>query len=154
MGIKIGLMLTMGAVLTLAASCSWSSDDKDKSSFAQSPQGQADSKQVAQDKVDYAYAQKEEFSKAMKAKIAALNQDIDSLSAQIDKGSDAMKADAKPKMQELRDHVASLNAQLDKIPEATDTTWDSIKSGVNKGYVATVDGIQSARTWVAAKIAP
>jgi hypothetical protein len=47
-----------------------------------------------------------------------------------------------------------MNAQLGKIPEATESTWDSIKSGFNKGYVATVSGLQSARTWVSEKIAP
>jgi cytochrome c556 len=151
--IKIGIVLLMGAVISLAASCSWSSDDKDKSSFEQSPKGQADSKQVAQDKIDYAYAQKAEFSKDMKDKVATLNQDIDGLSAKIEKGSDAVKADAKPKLQDLRDQVTSLNAQLAKIPEATESTWDSVKSGFNKGYVATVDGIQSARKWVSDKIA-
>jgi hypothetical protein len=152
--IKSGLVLAMGAVVALASSCSWSSDDKTKVPFDQSPQGQADSKQVAQDKMDYSYAQKAEYTKAMKAKIASLNQDIDALSAKVEKGSDAVKADAKPKLQALRDQVTALTKQLDEVPSATESTWDSVKAGFEKGYAATGDGITSARKWISDKIAP
>jgi cytochrome c556 len=154
MGIKIGLVIIMAAAVAIASSCSWSSDDNNKSSFDQSPKGQADSKQVAQDKIDYAYAQKAEYTKDMKAKIATISQDIDALSAKVERGSDTVKAEAKPKLQELRDQVTSLNDQVAKIPEATESTWDSVKSGFNKGYVATSDGILTARKWVSDKIAP
>jgi hypothetical protein len=152
--IKWGLMLTLGSVMVLAASCSSSSDDHDKVPFEQSPKGQADSQQVAQDKKDYAFAQRAEYTKDMKMKIASMNADIDNLSARVEKGSDSVKADAKPKLQALRDEVAHLNEKLDAVPSATESTWNDVKSGFNKGYASLTDGIKSARQWVSDKIAP
>jgi predicted nucleic acid-binding Zn-ribbon protein len=113
-----------------------------------------ETKQAAQDMKDFTFAQKAEFVKAMQAQLDALNKDLDQLAAKIDKSSDAVKAEAKPKLQALRDQVAQLNKQLDEAKNATESTWDSVKSGFSKGYEATKDGFNKARQWVSDKIAP
>jgi hypothetical protein len=152
--VKTGIILALVTVIALAASCSSSSDAHDQAAFDQSPKGQADSKQAAQDKADYTFAQRAEFTKEMQGEIAAINQDIEKLSAKVEKGSDAAKAEARPKLQALRDQVAALNADLDKVPGATESTWDSVKAGCAKGYASLKDGFQSARQWVSEKVAP
>ena len=81
---------------------------------------------------DYTFAQKAEFVKAMQAQLDALNKDLDQLSAKIDSSSDAVKAEAKPKLQALRDQAAQLNKQLDDAKNATESTWDSVKAGSRK----------------------
>ena len=50
------------------------------------------------------------------------------LSAKIEHSSDAAKAEAKPKLQALRDQAAGLNKQLDDAKNATESTWDSAQS--------------------------
>jgi cytochrome c556 len=151
---KLGIYSATIAIVLVAAGCGKSPDDHDKVPFEQSPQGQADAKQVAQDKSDYAYAQRAEYVKDMKAKIAALSLEADNLSATVEKGSDAVKAEAKPKLQALRDQITKLNAELDAVPSATESTWDAVKSGFGKGYDSLKDGIASARQWVSDKIKP
>ena len=113
-----------------------------------------ETKQAAQDMKDYTFAQKAEFVKAMQAQLAALNKDLDQLSAKIDKSSDAVKAEAKPKLQALRDQTAQLNKQLDEAKNATESTWDSVKGGFKKAYDASKNGFNQARQWVSDKIAP
>ena len=113
-----------------------------------------ETKQAAQDMKDYTFAQKAEFVEKMQGQLEALNKDLDQLAAKIDSSSDAVKAEAKPKLQALRDQAARLNKQLDEAKNATESTWDSIKSGFSKGYEATKDGFNSARQWVSDKIAP
>ena len=59
----------------------------------------------------------------------------------------AVKAEAKPKLQALRDQAAQLNKQLDEARNATESTWDSVKNGFQKAYEATKDGFNQARQW-------
>jgi predicted nucleic acid-binding Zn-ribbon protein len=103
---------------------------------------------------DYTFAQKAEFVTAMQAQLDALNKDLDQLSTKIDSSTDAVKAEAKPKLQALRDQTAQLNKQLDDAKNATESTWDSVKAGCQKAYDATKDGLNTARQWLSDKIAP
>ena len=113
-----------------------------------------ETKQAAQDMKDYTFAQKAEFVEKMQGQLTELNKDLDQLSAKIDSSSDAVKAEAKPKLQALRDQAAQLNKQLDEAKNATESTWDSVKSGFQKAYDATKEGFNQARQWVSDKIAP
>ncbi|HEY5915343.1 MAG TPA: hypothetical protein VJA21_32575 [Verrucomicrobiae bacterium] len=115
---------------------------------------EADTKQAAHDLKDYAFAQKAEFVENMQAQLAALNRDVDQLAAKVDKSSDAVRAEAKPRLQALRDQLAQLNKQLDEVRNANQSTWDSVKNGFKKAYESAKDGFQQARQWVSDKIAP
>ena len=85
---------------------------------------------------DYTFAQKAEFVEKMQAQLAEINRDLDQLAAKIEKSSDAVKAEAQPKLQALRDQRAQLNKQLDEARNATESTWDSVKGGFKKAYEA------------------
>ena len=142
----------LGALLgaaAFAAGC-----NQEQTTSQQLDKVQAETKQSAQDMKDYTYAQKSEFVEKMQAQLAALNQDLEQLSAKIESSSDAVKAEAKPKLQTLRDQTGQLNKQLDEVKNATASTWDSVKNGVNKAYESSKDGFQQARQWVSDKIAP
>ena len=115
---------------------------------------QTETKQAAQQMKDYAYAQKADFVAVMRGQLDAINRDLDHLAAKIDASSDAAKAEAKPKLQTLRDQVAGLNTQLEKATNATESTWGEVKAGFQKGYGELKDGFQQARQWVSDKIAP
>ena len=68
-----------------------------------------ETKEAAQEMKDYAYAQKAEFVAKMQGQLDEINRDLDQLAAKIEKASDAAKAEAKPKLQALRDQTAKLN---------------------------------------------
>ena len=143
------LAVTFLSIAAFAVGC-----DKKQTAEQQIDKVQTETKQAAQDMKDYTFAQKAEFVKAMQAQLDALNKDLDQLSAKIDKSSDAVKAEAKPKLQALRNQAAQLNKQLDDAKNATESTWDSIKAGFTKAYDSTKDGFNTARQWVSDKIAP
>jgi hypothetical protein len=114
----------------------------------------AETKHAAQDMKDYDYTQKAAFVTNMQAQLDEINRDLDQLAAKVDKSSDAAKAEAKPKLQMLRDQAAKLNTQLDAAKNATESTWGDVKAGFKKGYSELKDGFNQARQWVSDKIAP
>ena len=115
---------------------------------------QTDIQQTAQDMKDYTYAQKDEFVKAMQTQLANLNADLDKLSATIDSSSDAVKTEAKPKLQALRDQAAKQNQQLADAQGATESTWDSVKADSQKAYASMTNSVRETRQWLSDKIAP
>ena len=143
------LIITLLSIAAFAVGCK-----KEQTTSQQLENVKVETKQAAQDMKDYTFAQKAEFVAAMQSQLDALNKDIDQLSAKIDSSSDAVKAEAKPKLQALRDQAAQLNKQLDDAKNATESTWDSVKAGFTKAYDATKDGFNQARQWVSDKIAP
>jgi len=143
------LVITLLSIAAFAVGC-----EKQQTTSQQIEKVTTETKQAAQDMKDYTFAQKAEFVKTMQGQLDALNKDLDQLSAKIDSSSDAVKAEAKPKLQALRDQAAQLSKQLDEARNATESTWDSVKTGFQKGYQATKDGFNQARQWVSDKIAP
>jgi ElaB/YqjD/DUF883 family membrane-anchored ribosome-binding protein len=143
-------VITFLSIAAFAVGC----DKEQKTTSQQIEKVKVETKQAAQDMKDYTFAQKEEFVKTMQGQLDALNKDLDQLSAKVESSSDAVKAEAKPKLQALRDQAAQLNKQLDEAKNATESTWDSVKSGFQKAYDATKDGFNQARQWVSDKIAP
>jgi ElaB/YqjD/DUF883 family membrane-anchored ribosome-binding protein len=143
------LVITLLSIAAFAVGCK-----KEQTTSQQIENVKTETKQAAQDMKDFTFAQKAEFVKTMQGQLDALNKDLDELSAKIDSSSDAVKAEAKPKLQALRDQAAQLNKQLDEARNATESTWDSVKTGFQKAYDATKDGFNQARQWVSDKIAP
>ena len=143
------LVITLLSAAAFAVGC-----NKEQTTSQQIEKVKTETKQAAQDMKDYTFAQKAEFVEKMQGQLAELNRDLDQLAAKIESSSDAVKAEAKPKLEALRDQVAQLNKQLDDARNATESTWDSVKSGFSKAYDATKDGFNQARQWVSDKIAP
>jgi chromosome segregation ATPase len=142
-------VITLLSIAVVAVGC-----DKRQTTSQQIEKVKTETKQAAHDMKDYTFAQKAEFVAAMQVQLDALNKDLDQLAAKIDSSSDAIKAEAKPKLQALRDQAVQLNKQLDDAKNATESTWDSVKTGCSKAYEATKDGFNQARQWVSDKIAP
>jgi len=115
---------------------------------------QIDKVDAAQDMKDYTFAQKAEFTEKMQSQLTALNRDLDQLGARIEKSSDTAKAEAKPKLEALRDKSGQLNKQLEEVKNATESSWDSVKAGSKKAYNELKESFQQARQWVSEKIAP
>jgi chromosome segregation ATPase len=152
------LAITFVAVTAFAVGCKPSADnpatDPPQTTAQQFDKVKKETKEAAQDMKDYAYAQKAEFVAKMQGQLDEINRDLDQLAAKVDKSSDAAKAEAKPKLQTLRDQAAKLNTQLDGAKNATESTWSDVKAGFKKGYSELKDGFNQARQWVSDKIAP
>ncbi|MDB6112940.1 MAG: hypothetical protein JWR69_4690 [Pedosphaera sp.] len=143
------LMIAFLATAAFVVGC-----DKEPTTAQQIDKLKTETKEVAQDLNNYTYAQKAEYSKQMHIQLAALDQELDKLSAKVESSSDAVKAEAKPKLQALREQAARLNKQLDNVKDASESTWDSVKAGSKNAYEALKDGFQQARQWTSDKIAP
>jgi chromosome segregation ATPase len=143
------LLITFLSAATIVVGC-----DKEKTTAQQIETVKTETKQAAQDMKDYTFAQKDEFVKYMQGQLTTLNQDLDKLSAKIDSSSDAIKAEAKPKLQALRDQATKLNQQLADAQNATESTWDSVKAGTKSAYESVEKGFNDARQWVSDKIKP
>src|ERR1039457_95771 len=143
------LLITFLSAATIVVGC-----DKEKTTTQQIETVKTETAQATQDMKDYTFAQKDEFIKSMQGQLATLNQDLDKLSAKVDSSSDAIKAEAKPKLQALRDQAAKLNQQLADAQNATESTWDSVKAGTKSAYESVEKGFNDARQWVSDKIKP
>jgi len=128
--------------------------NKEPSTSEQMDKVKTETTDAAQDMKNYTFAQKTEFVAKMQGQLDALNKDLDQLSAKIESSSDTVKAEAKPKLQALRDQSAQLTKQLDNARNATESTWDSVKADSQKAFDSAKDGFQQARQWVSDKIAP
>jgi paraquat-inducible protein B len=101
--------------VALTAGC-----DKEQTTSQQIDKIKTETKEAAQTMKDYTYAQKDEFVKQMQSQLAALDQDLNRLSAKVESSSDAVRAEAKPKLQALREQEAQLNKQLEDIKNANE----------------------------------
>jgi cytochrome c556 len=143
------LVIALLSVAALAMGCK-----KEETTSQQLDKVKTETKEAAQEMKDYTFAQKPEFVAKMQTQLDTLNKDLDQLSAKIEKSSDVAKADAKPKLQALREQAAKLNKKLEEARSATESTWDDVKAGFEKGYNELKDGFQQSRQWVSDKIAP
>ena len=143
------LMIALLSAVAFTMGC-----NKEESTTQQINKVQAKTAEVSQDLKDYTYAQKTEFTEAMQKQLTGINKDLDQLAAKIEKSSDAAKAEAKPKLQALREKADQLGKQLEEAKNATESTWDSVKAGSRKAYTELKDGFNQARQWVSDKIAP
>jgi hypothetical protein len=143
------LIITFLSAAVFAVGCK-----KEETTSQQLDKVKTETKEAAQDMKDYSYAQKAEFTEKMKSQLDEINRDLDQLAAKIEKSNDAVKAEAKPKLQALREQTAQLEKQLDEVKNATESTWDTVKSGTKKAYDALKEGFHQSRQWVSDKIAP
>src|SRR5579862_436129 len=143
------IALTLLSLAALAVGC-----NQEPTASQQIDKAKTETAAATQDMKNYTYAQKTEFVTTMQAQLDTLNKDLDQLSAKIESSSDTVKAEAKPKLQALRDQSAQLTRQLDNVRNATESTWDSVKATSQKAFDSLKDGFQQSRQWVSDKIAP
>lgn len=143
------LVITFLSVVAFTVGC-----NKEPTTAEQMDKVKTETATDAQDMKGYTYAQKTDFVTTMQGQLDTLNKDLDQLSAKIETSSDTVKAEAKPKLQALRDQSAQLTSQLDNVRNATESTWDSAKATSQKAFQSLKDEFQQSRQWVSDKIAP
>jgi len=155
---RIFSTLALVALIPLGPGCkpsaSQSTAETRESTAQQLDKVKRETKDVAQDLSDYTYAQKADFIAKMRTQLDQINRDLDQLAATVEKGNATAKAEARPKLQALRDQTAGLAKRLDDAKDAGESTWADVKAGFKNGYSELKDGFQQARQWLSDKIAP
>ncbi len=90
----------------------------------------------------------------MKKELAEIQNELDQLSAKIDKSSGAVKADAKTQLEALREKWAQAKKQLDQAESSTESTWEKVKDNLKKYYGELKDSLEKTRRWLSDKIKP
>jgi cytochrome c556 len=143
------LAITLLSAAALAMGC-----NKEPTTSQQFDKAEAETKQAAQEMKDYTYAQKSAFVETMQTQLSALHRDLDELAVKVEGSSDAVKAEAQPRLKALREQADRLNKQLEEVKNATESTWDGVKKGFRTAYESSKDGLNQARQWVSDKVAP
>ena len=151
--------MTTLLVIALALGCKPSaaksaSETTEKTTTQQLNNAAVETKDPAAQIKEYTFGQKTEFVMAMRAQLVELNQGIDELTVKTEKSSEAVKAEAAPKIAELREKAAKLGKQIDEISGATLPTWNVMKADAEKTYTELKDGIVQSRQAVSDKVAP
>jgi len=111
-------------------------------------------KEAAQAVQDYTYAQKAEFVDRMKQQLLDMQDEMDRLSAKVEKTRGDVKADAKIRLEAARAKWDLAKKQLDKAVDATETTWDDVKGAFQDAYHGLEESFEKTRDWLSAKIDP
>ena len=99
------LMLSLLSAAAFVVGC-----NKEETTTQQFDKVQAKTTEAAQDLKDYTYSQKADFTEKMQSRLTEIDADLDQLNARIEKANDAAKAEAKPKLQALREMQRHVNA--------------------------------------------
>lgn len=140
-------------IVFLSAAALVSGCNKEQTTSDQISEVKTETKATTMELKDYTFEHKADYVAHMQAQVDALNKDLDQLSVKIEKSSDAIKVEAKPKLEALRDQVAQLNKHLDDVRNGTASTWDSVKATTAKAFDSLKDGFQQSRQWLSDKIA-
>ena len=130
----------MVAVITLAVGCNKSGENANKSA------------PVAPVEYNYAYDKREVYLTNASTDLAALDQKINELAAKAATAGEAVKTNAQPKLQELRNQRAALNQKLEALKKATEANWNDAKSDYLKSYDEVKNSCQQAWQWLAEKL--
>lgn len=136
---KTPLLLVVFAVSTLAAGCNKSGENAKTS--AQVPA-----------EYNYAYDKREVYLTNASADLTALDQKINELAGKAAAAGEAVKTNAQPKLQELRNQRAALNQKLDALKKASEANWNDTKSDYMKSYNEAKNSCQQAWQWLAEKV--
>jgi ABC-type transporter Mla subunit MlaD len=127
---------------------------KSETAAVQLDKVQTETKEAAQAMKDYTYAQKAEFLAEMETKLDEIREELDRLSAKVDKSTGAAKDYAKTQLDAVHKEWTKAKNQLDEAKDATESTWDNVKDGFNRSYDALKDSFEKTRQWLSEKIEP
>jgi len=126
-----------------------------QSEAAAAPRAKVDTKaKAAAQARDDAYAQRAEFVERMEKELVGIQHELDKLAAKVERVGGAAKAEAKTRLETVREKWAQAKKQLDQAKSATESTWDDVKGGFKKAEVELKGSVEKTRQWLSDKIAP
>jgi flagellin-like hook-associated protein FlgL len=121
---------------------------------AKRDKAETEMKEATQAMQDYAYAQKAVFVDEMKKDLAEIQEELDRLSAKVDRSSGTAEADAKIQLEAVREKWTQAKKQLDLAESSTESTWDEVKGGFKKAHSELKESFEKTRQWLSDKIEP
>jgi hypothetical protein len=103
---------------------------------------------------DYAYAERAEFIAEMKKELATIEAEMDRLSAKVESSEGEVKADAKVKLEGVRQKWAEAKKRLDDAEKASEDDWDEVKRDVERSHGELKKAFDDTRQWLSDEIAP
>lgn len=103
---------------------------------------------------NYTYDQKAQFVQTMEIRLAEINQELNEISAKLERSSEETRAEAQPKLRALRDQSATLSRQLEEVKNASESKWEDVKIRSQETFESLEEGFQESRQWLSEKIAP
>jgi hypothetical protein len=156
----IFFFVSSSAAAALVVGCKATADKpssgtpQDSASAFQLGKAKAAMVEATQAMEDYAYARKAEFVAKMNKDLGVLQDDVNLLAAKADSAGGAAKADAKARLVAVREKWAKTKQQIDQAENATESTWNDVKSSVKESYAGLKDSVDTTRQWLSEKIAP
>src|ERR1051325_3357664 len=77
-----------------------------------------ETKEASQQLKNYTFKERREFVAQMQVELDMINKNMDSLSVKMEHSSEAVRNEARPRYQQLKEQVAQLDQQLDRIRNA------------------------------------
>ena len=152
---KLVFAFLFTAVVTVGCDSAEKYESKQRASAAgQLEKAKTETKEAAQSMQDYSYAKKDDFVDKTKKELGQIQEELDRLYAKVEKSNADVKADAKTKLDAVREKWAQAKKQLDQAESATESTWDDVKGDVKKSYGKMKDSYDQTRQWLSNKIEP
>lgn len=115
-------------------------------------QEKTDKQVAAAASTDYTYSQKTEFITEMKKELVNLQEQIDQLSAKIEKADEAVKTDANPKITALREELEMAKKYIETTDTADEPSWETAKNDFRKATVDLRDSFAKTNKMITDKI--
>ena len=144
------LMLALLLESSLAMGCSAKEESRDGAR----DKAMQETKEAAQAVADYAYAQKAEFVAKMKLELAEIQEELTRLSEKVEKTTGEAKADAKIKLDAVRERWARAKERLAAAENATESNWNDMKIDFQEAYREMKGSFDETRRWLSDKIHP
>jgi hypothetical protein len=126
----------------------------DDTAAVQLAKAKVETKQATQAMADYAYTRKAEFVATMNKELVVLQEDLDRLAAKVASAGGAARADAKTKLETVREKLSQTKNLLAQAESATESTWNGATGGFRQSYASLKESIEDTRQWLSDKIAP
>jgi vacuolar-type H+-ATPase subunit I/STV1 len=107
---------------------------------------------LARSAVDYSYEQKADFVAAVVSDLEALDKKIQKLSDKVATARDNLKADAKAKLEALREQRKKLNEKLEDAKNSADSNWLEAKANFKTAYDDVKNAVKDTWKWLTDKL--
>jgi exonuclease VII large subunit len=113
-----------------------------------------ETKEAAQAMKDYTFAQRAEFVAKTRIELDEFQVELDRLSREVDRSKAEAKADAKIRLDAVRENWARTKEKLDQAESATEVTWNDVRLGFEKSRDSLRESVNETRQWLSDKIEP
>ncbi|HPS31751.1 MAG TPA: hypothetical protein PLZ43_15960, partial [bacterium] len=127
----IAAVLLTGSIFT---GCDWlneksASQKRQEELIAKLDQDKKDKDEAIKETMDYTYRQRVEFIDSMNKELAEIQKDLDQLSEKAEKTKSEAKADAKIKLDALRQEMELTKKHIKETENSDEQTWEDVKKG-------------------------